>query len=284
MRTLKRAMHFSLLSGLVVGALAALPGTGHAAAGTSSASVSNVGGRLQLNYVGSADANGVRISLESGTNALVVSDSVSISPAGGCVAVPNNPTTVRCSVGITLISARLGGGADTFSTLVPLKGTVEGEGGNDTFRPSRSVGAIGAATSEIMYAGGLGEDTATYAGVPATGPTGNTGVHVTLDLAANDGRDADGSRPADKDNVQVENLIGSSFGDRLSGDGQDNEITAGNGRDTVSGGNGNDVVNVQDQAAENSVSCGEGTGDVAIADRFALDPVNVDCETVQRGA
>ncbi|RVX42334.1 hypothetical protein EDD27_4958 [Nonomuraea polychroma] len=283
MRTLKQAMHFSLLSGLMVGALAALPGTSHAAAGTSSASVRVVtGGFLQLVYTGSADANNVLITLESGTNVLRVNDSVTITPGPGCASAPNDSKTVRCSVGISRIAARLGAGADAFTTLVPLKGTVEGDGQNDTFRPSRSVGP-GASNTEIMYVGGDGEDTATYAGVPATGPTGNTGVHVSLDSAANDGRDSDGVRPADKDNIQVENLIGSSFGDRLSGDGGRNKITAGNGRDTVSAGGGDDVVNVQDQAQENSVSCGEGTGDLALADRFG-DTVNVDCETVQHGA
>ncbi|MGI5289359.1 hypothetical protein ACQEVF_39305 [Nonomuraea polychroma] len=85
-------------------------------------------------------------------------------------------------------------------------------------------------------------------------------MHVSLDFAADDGRDPDGSRPADKDNVQVENLVGSSFGDRLSGDGGRNKM-----------------------AQENSMRCGDGTGDRAIADRFG-DTVDVDCETVQHGA
>ncbi|MFI7637073.1 hypothetical protein [Nonomuraea sp. NPDC049400] len=144
-----------------------------------------------------------------------------------------------------------------------------------------SVGSVGHSTSEILYAGGAGADTATYSGVPATGPTGSTGVHVSLDSAGNDGRDAEGARPADKDNIQVENIIGSSFGDTLSGDGGINQITAGRGRDTVSAGGGADLVDVRDDTQESRVSCGDGT-DVAVADRF--DPVNVDCETVQRPA
>ncbi|MEV0388385.1 hypothetical protein [Nonomuraea sp. NPDC050643] len=288
MRMLKRrATHLSLLGGLAVGALAALPA--HAtttlsatSSATSSATVRVVGGLLQLDYIGSAGANNVLITLEAGTNALRVSDSVAIAPGAGCVPVTGDPTTVRCSVGITRIAARMGAGADAFTTLVPLSGTVEGDGGDDTFRPGRSEGSVGAATSEIMYVGGLGEDTATYQGVPATGPTGTTGVRVSLDFAHNDGRDADGARPADRDNVQVENLIGGSFGDNLSGDAQRNELTGGNGRDTLSAGRGDDVIDLRDGVADHLSFCGEGTGDLAIADRAALDAVSVDCETIQR--
>ncbi|TDE59260.1 hypothetical protein E1295_03255 [Nonomuraea mesophila] len=283
MRTLKhRAMHLSLLAGVVAATVAALPGTGHAAAGTSSASVQVTGGRLQLQYTGSADANNMFVTLESQTGALRVSDSVSITPGAGCVHAPGDTRTVRCSVGITRIAARLGAGADTFTTLVPLAGTVEGDAGADTFRPSRTQGNVGAVTSEITYVGGSGEDTADYSSVSPGGPTGNSGVQVSLDRAANDGRDAGGGRPADRDNVQTENIVGSSFGDRLFGDGGRNEITAGRGRDTVSAGDGDDVVDVRDNEAENRVNCDAGPADVAIADRFALDPVSVDCETIQR--
>ncbi|MFI7637072.1 hypothetical protein [Nonomuraea sp. NPDC049400] len=124
MKTFKRrALHLSLLGGLAVGALAALPGTGHATAGTSSASVRVVaGGLLQLDYTGSADANRVLIMLESGTNVLRVADSVAITPGPGCAAAAGDPKTVRCSAGITRIAARLGEGADTFTTLVPRRG------------------------------------------------------------------------------------------------------------------------------------------------------------------
>ncbi|NBE93485.1 hypothetical protein FE391_06780 [Nonomuraea sp. KC401] len=93
-------MRLSLLAGVVAGTFAALPGPGHAAAGTSSASVQVTGGRLQPRYTGSADANNVLVTLESQTNALRVSDSVTITPGAGCVHAPGDTTTVRCSAGI----------------------------------------------------------------------------------------------------------------------------------------------------------------------------------------
>ncbi|MEV5888711.1 hypothetical protein [Nonomuraea fuscirosea] len=219
------------------------------------------------------------VMLESGTNALRINDSVSIVPGPGCVQAPGDATTVRCSVGISRIGARLGVGADTFTTLVPLIGTVEGDAGDDLFRPSRSEGDQ---NSRIMYVGGAGVDTATYQGVPGTGVTGGTGVRVTLDTRANDGREATASRPADQDNIQTENLIGGSAGDHLTGDRFANRLTGGNGRDTVTAGLGNDVIDLRDQAADHLSFCGDGAGDVAFADRAALDPVSVDCETVER--
>ncbi|MGW3345288.1 hypothetical protein ACWDA3_18405 [Nonomuraea rubra] len=283
MNTLKRrAVRLSLLGGLAAAALAALPAAGHAtAAGTSSASVRVVsGGLLQLDYVGSADANKVLVMLESGTNALRISDSVAITPGAGCVSAPGDPTTVRCSVGITRILARLGEGADRFTSLVPLQGYVEGDGGNDVFRPSQSKGTVGAATSRIMYFGGLGDDTADYQGVPATGPTGTDGVRVSLDFRYNDGRAADGTRPADEDNVQTENVVGGSFGDTLTGDDLNNRLTGGNGRDSLTAGRGNDVIDLRDDTGDQLSFCGEGT-DVALIDAGARDRVGADCETVQ---
>jgi Ca2+-binding RTX toxin-like protein len=284
MSTLKRrAMHLSLLGGLAIGALAALPATGHAAAaGTSSASVRAVsGGLLQLDYTGSADANRVLITLEPGTDVLRISDSVTITPGAGCVPAPGDLTTVRCSAGITRILARLGEGADRFTSLVPLQGYVEGDGGDDVFRPGQSKGTVGAATSRILYSGGPGEDTADYQGVPATGPNGNDGVRVSLDFRHNDGREADGARPADEDNVQTENVVGGSFGDTLTGDDLNNRLTGGNGVDTLSAGRGNDVIDLRDGTGDLRSSCGEGT-DVAVVDAGARDNVNLDCETVQR--
>jgi hypothetical protein len=273
MNTLRhRVLSLALLGGAVAGALATLPATGHAAtAGTSSAQVRTNGGQLQLDYTGSADANTVLITTEAG-GAIRVSDSVTIVPGPGCSQADGDPTTVRCSAGIARILARLGDGDDRFRTLVPFQGYVEGDNGNDTFTVGAAEGSV---ASRIMYAGHLGEDTTTYEGASA-------GVTVTLDFAYNDGRPASGTRPADQDNIQTENIVGTSFGDRLTGDRLDNEITPGRGRDTVSGGNGNDLIDVRDGEAENSVQCGDGGADRAVADRAALDPVNADCEQISR--
>lgn len=277
MNTLKhRALNLSLLGGLAVGMLALTPTVGHTAvAGTSSVSVRTNGGQLQLDYIGSADDNNVLVTRESG-GAIRVSDSVTIVPGAGCQSVAGDPTTVRCSAGIPKILARLGNGDDRFRTLVSFTGYVEGDDGNDTFLVGQAEGTT---ASRILYTGHRGEDTTSYELSSAA-----AGVTVKLDTAFNDGRPAEGTRPADQDNINTENIIGTSFGDTLTGDAQGNKITPGRGRDTVSGGAGNDVIDVQDGQAENSVRCDGGTADKAIADRSAVDTVNADCETIVRAS
>ena len=77
--------------------------------------------------------------------------------------------------------------------------------------------------------GDVGTDTATYASrtVPLT---------VTIDDIANDGATAEG------DNVKtdVENLVGGSGKDSLTGSGAPNEIRGGAGNDSIAGGPGDD--------------------------------------------
>ena len=77
--------------------------------------------------------------------------------------------------------------------------------------------------------GDVGTDTATYA-------SRTTPLTVTIDGIANDGATAEG------DNVKtdVENLVGGSAKDSLTGSGGPNEIRGGAGNDTIAGGPGDD--------------------------------------------
>jgi hypothetical protein len=61
----------------------------------------------------------------------------------------------------------------------------------------------------------------------------------------------------------------------------DDTLSGGGGSDLLHGGFDNDVLNSRDGTAD-EVACGAGT-DTANADREALDAVNLDCETVDRG-
>ena len=100
--------------------------------------------------------------------------------------------------------------------------TLRGDTGNDLLN-----GGLGA---DVMF-GGTGTDTADYA-------TRNPALNITIDGTANDGQ------AGELDNVQtdVENLIGGSGADTLSGKSGTNLLIGGAGNDQLKGKGGNDLL------------------------------------------
>ena len=111
-----------------------------------------------------------------------------------------------------------GGGNDTVKGLGG-NDTLKGEGGNDQL-----LGGVGNDTLD----GGLGTDTASYS-------ASLTAVIVSLATNAATGEGSDTFSG-------VENLLGSSKGDTLTGSDTNNKLTGGGGADTEQGGLGNDQV------------------------------------------
>ena len=116
---------------------------------------------------------------------------------------------------------------------------IDGRGGDDLL-----VGGAGA----DMLIGGAGIDSADYSA---------SGGAVTVDLAAGTGSGSD----AQGDRLQgVERLIGSRFGDVLTGDGFDNVLIGGAGADRLTGGAGTDTADYSASAgAVNAVLGGAGS-------------------------
>ncbi|HUH50378.1 MAG TPA: protease [Mycoplana sp.] len=107
-----------------------------------------------------------------------------------------------------------------------IKGTqyadsILGEAGNDTL--------IGGAGADKLN-GGAGSDTASYAGA-------TKGVVANLANASLNTNDAKGDTY-----VSIENLTGSSYGDKLTGNSGANTINGGSGNDALDGGAGNDTL------------------------------------------
>jgi Ca2+-binding RTX toxin-like protein len=99
---------------------------------------------------------------------------------------------------------------------------LDGGAGNDTL-----FGGAGNDTLE----GGAGDDTATYDGAAA-------GVTVSLSVTA-----AQNTVGAGTDTLLgAENLVGSSFDDRLTGDSGDNRLEGSGGNDVLNGAAGNDLL------------------------------------------
>ncbi|MFM7264388.1 MAG: M10 family metallopeptidase C-terminal domain-containing protein [Cyanobium sp.] len=96
--------------------------------------------------------------------------------------------------------------------------------GNDFF--------ISTADPFDLFNGQLGVDTVSYA-------LASSGVSVNLNLA---GFQAVGGGLGSDQLVSIENLIGSRFGDRLSGNAGSNELRGGLGNDLLRGSSGNDLL------------------------------------------
>jgi beta-glucanase (GH16 family) len=111
-----------------------------------------------------------------------------------------------------------------------LPGTGQSNGGNDTFYGRGGNDKISGGAGGDKIDGGSGSDTAIYAGSAAA-------VNVNLGRAKASGGDAAGDRL-----TSIENLMGSGYGDRLTGTSGNNVLSGVRGADTLVGGLGNDKL------------------------------------------
>ncbi len=132
--------------------------------------------------------------------------------------------------------------------------TIVGRAGNDRLSGLGGNDRLNGGTNNDRLDGGTGTDTADYSNIFLGGTIGTTyigataGVNVHLDLSGE--QDTGG---AGRDTlVSIENLIGTNFNDRLTGNGgsnllsglNGNDILVGNGgADQLFGGNGNEFLN-----------------------------------------
>jgi Ca2+-binding RTX toxin-like protein len=164
------------------------------------------------------------------------------------------PTAVRADLGNSATNTGSDAVGDTYSSIENLIGShfndtlmgsgvanvIDGGAGNDVINGRAGNDALhGGIDNDVLTGGagadaldgGSGSDTASYTG---------SGVAVTVGLDAGTGLGGD----AQGDTLTgIENLIGSAFNDKLTGDGNDNVLTGGAGNDTLTGGAGNDTLN-----------------------------------------
>jgi Ca2+-binding RTX toxin-like protein len=215
----------------------------------------------------------------------------------------SNPVTV--TTGNNVADDGLAGEGDNISSSV--EGLVGGNG-NDTISGASGPNVLrgGLGTDTLIGANGndvlLGDRCCTFFADVLNGGDGNDtasyrshflAVTVDIDGVADDG--SSGGTEGDNVQTNVENVIGGSSGDTITGNNanntlsglgsSDNLIGAGGG-DTLTGGNSNDTLEGQagkdelysrDQFATDTVNCGTES-DTAVADSF--DSVNADCELV----
>src|SRR5215211_5201102 len=218
------------------------------------ASVGHAPGSTQLVFLADAgESNRVTVASSPGTLTVTDPGSATMVASGDCAVV--GPGTASCpAAGITGLQLNGGDGDDEITNATRINGKLFGQDGNDILR--------GGAGADLLD-GGPGLDTVAYA----------TAADVIVALTAGLGGS---SEPGDVDEIeQIENVLGGSGNDTLSGtsgpnvlDGGDGEdyVDGGDGVDSLAGGGGADVVVSRDNVRDERVSCGPGD-DFAIVDR-----------------
>ncbi len=149
---------------------------------------------------------------------------------------------------------------------------LSGLGGRDRLEGGAGEDVLEGGLGADVLDGGEGSDTASYAGSAAA-------VTVDLGTGSSSGGDAAG------DTLRgIENLRGSSRGDRLAGDDNDNEIDGGGGNDRLEGrggddtyvfGRGSGVDTISDSGGTDTLRLGAGLRPTDIMMRFGLSNLEI---------
>lgn len=141
---------------------------------------------------------------------------------------------------------QLVGAANIDATGNSQNNTLIGNSGNNTLLGNDGADVINGGAGNDIINGGNGTDTASYAGAGGS-------VTVNLGIVA-----AQATGGAGSDTLSfIENLIGSSFGDSLTGNASSNVIDGGLGADIMAGGDNNDTYYV-DNVGDNVIEGGAG--------------------------
>jgi Ca2+-binding RTX toxin-like protein len=240
-----------LVAGVTMAAAAAVPSLAHGA-------TIYQDGRTPHRVLLQDESGETNLVSVQGSNSVVIrDDGTPITVAGVPTCMPLDAFAVSCSA-VRRVELDLGNGPDVAVIATPRE--VEIEGGNG---PDRYVAHADAWSSRVDFDGGIGMDVANYRFATA-------GVHVSVDLEADDGR------PGDNDRIRrsVDTVLGSEFADVLTGshDAQqllgldgDDQITGGAGADVLSGGPGHDRIDARDHEPD-AIDCGG-----QLFDRAAVD-------------
>ncbi|SEH29930.1 calcium-binding protein [Magnetospirillum fulvum] len=169
-------------------------------------------------------------------------------------------TDVVSYAGLTAVTVDQTGGnrgtgaasGDTYGGIA----TILGGSGNDTF-----VGGTAAGSATMDGAGG--SNWVTYQ---------NAAGSATLDLG---GGTANGGAALNDRLFNIANIVASSHGDTLTGNGADNSFISGAGADTIDGGSGHDTVDYSADASSHTVNLASNGNHGGKAEGDRLDNIEV---------
>jgi len=179
-------------------------------------------------------------------------------------------TTLQVFMGTAAVNKLLGSLGDDYEDGQAGNDELKGGAGNDTQIGGAGADQVqGGAGNDIFlasaldgnddYLGGTGIDTYSLANVSAA---------ATVNLAT--GRSSSADTGIDRLN-EIENIIGSSGADAITGDGMANMLSGRGGADTILGGAGNDIIN--GGAGADSLTGGLGNDTFVFANKFGHDTI-----------
>jgi serralysin len=152
-------------------------------------------------------------------------------------------SNLSIAFGVTIENGAGGSGDDTITGNAAAN-TLWGNNGADTLSGGDDADTLSGGAGGDALDGGSGLDTASY-------ETAGAGVTASLTAPGANTGDAAGDTY-----TGVENLIGSTLNDTLTGDGGANRILGGAGSDSVSGGGGDDIL--RGGAGGDTIAGGDG--------------------------
>ena len=149
-------------------------------------------------------------------------------------------TLVTFAPGQTLLLVGVTAGNLTSADFLFAGPTAVGSAGSDTLVGSGNADYLDGLAGDDRLAGGAGDDVLNGGTGIDTAEYSSAGAAVTVDLRKTAGQNT-GAAGVDT-LVSIENLVGSAFGDTLTGTGGDNRLEGRAGDDTLTGGWGDDVL------------------------------------------
>lgn len=228
------------------------------AAASTRVQVSN--GRLSV-LAGSGAVNLVTVS-NAGADISIEDAGATVSVGAGCTPVSSTQATCP-AVGIDAIRVEGGDQNDSLENETDLPSKLNGGAGDDSIAGGSGDDVIVGSLGNDMMTGGSGTDTASYDGRTDS-------ITATLDGLNNDGSAGE----ADQVGVGIENIIGGSAADTLSGDGNGNKLEGASGNDTLNGLDGDDTF-IADPGSD-VLNGGNGTDTADYSARFGVQTITLD--------
>jgi Ca2+-binding RTX toxin-like protein len=154
-------------------------------------------------------------------------------------------SSVGVTVDLNLVGTAQTSSGDASGDRLTNIENLTGSSQNDTLTGNSGANVLNGGLGDDTLIGGAGADQLIGGGGTDTASYASSGAAVQVNLTLSGAQTSTGDASGDT-LTNIANLIGSSFGDTLTGTSGVNTITGGGGDDTINGNGGNDIINAGD--------------------------------------